>query len=102
MTLIDGGLAASLAFLHSIADTGLRLRAFTGAIVARGGTIILPSDDDHWGPHVVEFSFLGVLGTGTTSAEALAEWMKCAERLVTGRALAACPPPPSPFAGAAA
>lgn len=104
MTYLDGGLAATLALLTRITDPGQRLRTFTGAIIEQGcGTIVLPPDDGNtWGPHLVEFSFLGILGTGLTSQEALAEWMKCAERVVTGMAFAACPPPPAHCAGAPA
>jgi len=86
MMMLDGTLPATLACLAAITDPGQRLRTFTGAIVARGGSIILPPDGrqgaDHWGPHQVEFSFLGILGTGATPSEALAEWTSCATRLV--------------------
>ncbi len=86
MMILDGTLPATLACLAAITDPGQRLRIFTGAIIKRGGTIILPPDagdaQDHWGPHVVEFSLHGILGTGATPSEALAEWTKCATRQV--------------------
>lgn len=80
--ILDGTLPATLACLAAIRDPGRRLAAFTGAIIERGGTIILPPDGDDWGPLLVEFSFLGILGTGATPEEALADWMKCATRLI--------------------
>lgn len=86
MMILDGTLPATLACLAAITDPALRLKTFTGAIIDRGGTIVLPPDADHgadhWGPHQVEFFFLGVLGTGATPSEALAEWTTCATRLV--------------------
>lgn len=82
MMILDGTLPATLACLAAIPDPGRRLAAFTGAIVERGGTILLPPDTGHWGPLFVEFSFLGILGTGETPEEALSDWMKCATRLV--------------------
>ena len=82
MMIVDGTLPATLACLKAIPDPARRLAAFTGAIVERGGTILLPPDGDHWGPLLVEFSFLGILGTGQTPEEALADWMKCAMRVI--------------------
>jgi hypothetical protein len=82
MMIIDGSLAPTLAALRAIADPGQRLRVFTGAIVEQGGSIVLPPDSGHWGPCLVEFSFHGILGTGQTPEEALADWMKCAERSI--------------------
>lgn len=80
--ILDGSLPATLGALFAIRDPGQRLRAFTGTIVERGGTIILPPDDSNWGPLLVEFSLLGILGTGLTAEEAMADWLKCAERVI--------------------
>lgn len=86
MMILDGSLPATLGALSAIRDLGQRLRAFTGTIVERGGTIILPPDDNtgdsNWGPHLVEFSLHGILGTGLTAEEAMADWLKCAERVI--------------------
>lgn len=83
MMIIDGTLPATLACLRAIPDPGQRLAAFTGAIIAQGGTILLPPDgDSNWGPLLVEFSFKGILGTGSSAGEALADWMTCAARVV--------------------
>lgn len=82
MMIIDGTLPATLACLQAIPDPGQRLAAFTGAIIAQGGTILLPPDGDTWGPLLVEFSFKGIFGTGTTAEEAMADWMICAARVV--------------------
>lgn len=82
MMILDGSLPATLGALNAIRDPGQRLRAFTGTIVERGGTIVLPPEDSNWGPLFVEFSLLGILGTGLTPEEAMAEWLKCAERVI--------------------
>lgn len=84
MTIIDGSLASTVAALAAIRDPQARLNAFTGGIVARGGSVILPADGGNWGPHLVEFSYHGVLGQGATAEEALASWTRAATRLVEG------------------
>ncbi len=81
MTLIDGGLAATLALLRALRDPQARLDAFLGGIIAHGGSLILPSEGSSWGPHLVEFSLHGVHAAGATPDEALDEWMACATRL---------------------
>lgn len=80
--ILDGSLRSTVGILRAIPDPAARLRAFTGTIIAQGGTIILPPDDNTWGPHLVEFSLGGILGTGPTAEEALADWMTCATRLI--------------------
>jgi len=80
--ILDGALPATLACLHAIDDPAMQLRAFTGAIIADGGTIVLPPDHGHWGPLLYEFSFQGILGTGETAEEAMRDWMTCAMRVV--------------------
>lgn len=86
MMILDGTLPATLGVLLAIPDPASRLRAFTGTIIARGGTIVLPPDashgDDHWGPLYVEFSLHSILGTGLTAEEAMADWITCATRQV--------------------
>lgn len=96
--IIDGSLASTVGRLSAIPDAGQRLRAFTGAIVEEGGTILLPPDDSHWGPLLVEFSFKGILGTGMTPEEAMTDWLICASRVVQSACSIGTPLAPAPAA----
>lgn len=97
MMIVDGSLASTVGRLTAVPDAGQRLRAFTGAIVEEGGTIILPPNNSNWGPLLVEFSFKGILGTGTSPEEAMNDWLKCASRVVQSAcSIGAAPPPAAP------
>lgn len=82
MMILDASLRGDVAVLQAIADPQARLNAFTAAIVAQGGTLILPATGDSWGPGRFEFSYRGILATGETPDEALAEWLACARRVI--------------------
>jgi len=75
-------LAGVHAALAALADPAARIAAFAGEVAARGGSMVLPRPGETWGPHWVELSLMGVLGTGDSGSEALTEWMACAARQV--------------------
>lgn len=81
MTIIEPGLRWTVAAMKAITDPKARMDAFTGAIVEAGGTLILPVADG-WGAGLFEFSLHSVLGRGATAEEALAQWLKCATRVI--------------------
>ena len=81
MMILEPGLRCTLAALNAITDPRARMDAFTGAILAEGGTVILPVADG-WGAGLFEFSLHSVLGRGATAEEALAQWLKCATRVI--------------------
>lgn len=66
--------------LRSIADAEARHRRLSEVAIDTGGSIIDPTKQGRAGPVYAEISLLGLYHIGETMEEAMAEWIKAAQR----------------------
>lgn len=66
--------------LRSIVDGNARFDRLTEVAIDTGGSIIDPTKQGRAGPVYAEISLLGLYHIGETMEEAIAEWIKAAQR----------------------
>jgi hypothetical protein len=66
--------------LRNIADAETRLNRLSEVAIDTGGSIIDPAKQGRAGPVYAEITLLGLYHIGETMEEAIAEWIKVAQR----------------------
>lgn len=61
-------------------DPAARFEAVEAEVIRTGGTFVLPSLN-HWGPHDVELSLLGIAQNGDTAESAIRHWISTVLRM---------------------
>jgi hypothetical protein len=62
-------------------DPAARVTAAYHAVIDTGGTFVPNRASGTWGPHYAELKLLDVSHSGTTDAEAVANWIKAVHRI---------------------
>lgn len=75
-------LTAFLARIEPLSETD-RHDAFVGEVIGTGGTFMDPPKGDNATSHLFEVSLHNVVGRGTTSQEAFADWCDAAQGMAT-------------------